>query len=67
MSKTIRVDEDTYAALTELKDEDESYDDLLARLVTERPKAVDAGLWGGAEAESARKARSEMKENVDHT
>ncbi|PSP28594.1 hypothetical protein BRC65_02020 [Halobacteriales archaeon QH_2_65_14] len=67
MSKPIRVEEDTHAALAALKDEDETFDDLLSRLVRERRDLVreGAGLWSGTDAaEKARKYRKEMKEDV---
>lgn len=67
MSKSIRVDDDTHAALTSLKGEDETFDELLTRLIRERRDAIreGAGLWEGTDAaERAREAREEMKQNV---
>jgi len=67
MSKSIRVEEDTHAALAALKGEDESFDEVLSRLLRERRDAVDAGagLWEGTDAaEGAREARERMKEDV---
>jgi predicted CopG family antitoxin len=67
MSKRIRVDEDTHAALAALKGEDESFDDLLSRLLRERRETVDsgAGLWADTDAaDSARDARQQMKDDV---
>ena len=67
MSKSIRVDEETHAALAALKRDDETFDDLLSRLVAERRELVreGAGLWEGTDAaEKARGARDEMKEDV---
>lgn len=67
MSKSIRVDEDTHAALASLKGEDETFDELLSRLVAQRRERIrdGAGLWEGTDAaESARNARKEMKDNV---
>ena len=67
MSKTIRVDGDTHAALTALKEEDESFDDLLSRLVRERRELAreGAGLWSGTDAaERARESRGEMKREL---
>jgi predicted CopG family antitoxin len=67
MSKSIRVEEDTHAALAALKSEDETFDDLLSRLVRERRETIraGAGLWAGTDAaERAREARTEMKEDV---
>lgn len=67
MSKSIRVEDDTHAALSALKDEDETFDELLSRLVDERREHVraGAGLWSGTDAaERARNARDEMKHSV---
>lgn len=67
MSKTIRVDDDTHAALAALKGDDETFDELLSRLVRERRKSIGAGagLWKGSDAaEKARTARAEMKQGV---
>ena len=63
----IRVDEDVHAALSELKGEEESFSDLLARLLEERRESVraGAGLWAGTDAaERARDARDEMKHDL---
>lgn len=67
MSKTIRVDDDTHAALEALKGEGETFDDLLSRLVEERRETVrkGAGLWADSDAaERAREKRKEMKRGV---
>lgn len=67
MSKTIRVDDETHAALAALKGDDETFDELLSRLVAERREDVraGAGLWADSDAaEGARRAREEMKEGV---
>lgn len=67
MSKSIRVEEDTHAALAALKSEDETFDELLSRFVRERREAVreGAGLWEGTDAaEKAREARKRMKQDV---
>ncbi|RQG94548.1 DUF7557 family protein [Natrarchaeobius chitinivorans] len=67
MSKSIRVDEDTHAALSSLKGEDETFDELLSRLVEERRESVrsGAGLWKGTDAaEKARAVRNEMKRDL---
>lgn len=67
MSKTIRVDDDTHAALSSLKGDDETFDELLSRLVRERRESITAGagLWKGSDAaERARAAREEMKRGV---
>lgn len=67
MSKSIRVTDDTHAALAALKGEDETFDELLSRLIEERRESVreGAGLWQGTDAaEKAREARKDMKEGV---
>lgn len=67
MSKSIRVEEDTHAALAALKRDDESFDDLLSRLLRERRETIEAGagLWADTDAaDGARAARRELKEDV---
>lgn len=67
MSKSIRVDEETHAALAALKGDDETFDDVLSRLIRDRRESVreGAGLWEGTDAaEGARRARKEMKRSV---
>lgn len=64
MSKTIRVEDDTHAVLVALKGDEETFDELLSRLVRERHEVVreGAGLWDGTDAaEAAREKREEMK------
>lgn len=68
MSKSIRVDNGTHAALEALKGDDETFDELLTRLIRERREVVrqGAGLWSGTDAaEKAREARKQMKQNLD--
>lgn len=67
MSKSIRVDEETHAALSALKREDETYDDVLSRLLEKRREAVveGAGLWDESDAATAaRKAREGSKRSI---
>lgn len=67
MSKSIRVEDDTHAALTALKGDDETFNELLSRLIRDRRESVraGAGLWEGTDAaENAREARNDMKEGV---
>lgn len=67
MSKSIRVNEETHAALAALKSDDETFNDVLMRLVKDRREAIrdGAGLWEGTDAaEGARRARKEMKRGV---
>ena len=68
MSKSIRVGEETHAALAALKGDDETFDELLTRLLRERRETVraGAGLWEGTDAaDRARAKRREMKRGVD--
>jgi len=68
MSKSIRVSEHTHAALRELKREEETFDELLSRLVRERKELVreGAGLWSGSDAaEQARSARNSLKQQFE--
>lgn len=67
MSKTVRVADDTHAALDGLRGEDETFDDVISRLLTERRESAreGAGLWSGTDAaEKAREKRKEMKQDV---
>lgn len=67
VSKTIRIDEETHAALEALKNEDETFDDVISRLGDERRELIGtgAGLWEGTDAaEKAREARRQMKRGV---
>jgi predicted CopG family antitoxin len=67
MSKSIRVDDDTHAALSSLKGEEETFDELLSRLLSDRREQIraGAGLWAGTDAaEGARQARQEMKDSL---
>lgn len=67
MSKSIRVEEDTHAALAALKGDDESFDELLTRLLRDRKESIEsgAGLWAETDAaDGARRARRQMKEDI---
>ena len=67
MSKSIRVDDDTHAALTALKREGETYYDLISRLVEVRREAVSegAGLWEESDAAAAaRDARERLNDQL---
>ncbi|WP_181686608.1 antitoxin VapB family protein [Halorhabdus salina] len=67
MSKSIRVEEETHATLAKLKGEEESFDELLSRLIEDRREAIHsgAGLWDGSDAARvAREKRRAMKEDV---
>ena len=55
MSTSIRVSDDTKRMLERLKRQDETFDELLERLVrSENP--IDIGAWSEEEAERARAA-----------
>lgn len=67
MSKTIRVDDETHAELRRLKGDDETFDELISRLLRQRRETVrdGAGLWSGSNAaEKAREAREQMKQDI---
>lgn len=66
MSKTIRVDETTHADLARLKAEDESFDDVISRLLDRRRADIEAGAgyWSSDDADAAREQLREMKEGV---
>ncbi|MEF8774143.1 MAG: antitoxin VapB family protein [Halobacteriales archaeon] len=67
MSTTLRVSEETKAKLERLKPDDESFDELLARLADlEAHMERSAGAWRGSDrAEHARAERERMKESLD--
>jgi len=55
VSTSIRVSDETKEMLEELKREDETFDDLLERLVVaEHP--IEIGVWNEEEADRARSA-----------
>lgn len=67
MSKSIRVEEDTHAALESLKGDDETFDEVVSQLLRDRRKTMQegAGLWAETDApEKAREARKAMKQDV---
>jgi predicted CopG family antitoxin len=67
MSKSIRVDEDTHAALAAIKGDDETFDELLSRILRARRETVEAGagLWSDTDAATeAREKREQMKQDV---
>ena len=65
MSTTLRVSDETKAKLEALKDEDETFDELLDRL-TRRESPLEAGAWEGTgKAERARDAISRTRESFE--
>jgi predicted CopG family antitoxin len=64
MSTSIRVTDDTKRMLERLKREDETFDDLLARLAqSEQP--INVGAWSEEEADSARDAVARSRESFE--
>jgi len=67
MNKTIRLTAETHSALESLKDDDETFNDVVASLLEARQETIrdGAGLWEGTDApEKARAARTSMKQDV---
>lgn len=67
VSKRIRVDEETHAELAALTGGDETFDDVLSRLLEERRERIreGAGLWEDTDAaERASEVRESMKGTV---
>lgn len=64
MSTSIRVSNATKRMLESLKRDDETFDELLERLVqSERP--IDIGAWSEEDAERARAAVSRSRESFE--
>lgn len=64
VSTSIRVSEATKEKLERLKRPDESFDELLARLASER-EPVAVGAWSEEEAAAARGAIDSSRESFD--
>lgn len=64
MSTSIRVSDDTKRMLESLKREDETFDELLARLAKSE-KPIDVGAWSNEEAERAREAVKRSRESFE--
>ena len=64
MSTSIRVSDGTKRMLERLKREDETFDELLERLVlSENP--IDVGAWSEEDADRARAAVKRSRESFD--
>ena len=64
MSTSIRVSDDTKRMLERLKREDETFDELLERLVqSENP--IEIGAWSEDDAERAREAVKRSREGFE--
>lgn len=64
MSTSIRVSDDTKRILENLKQEDETFDELLERLAqSERP--IEIGAWNEKEADRARAAVKRSRESFE--
>lgn len=66
MSKTVRLDEDTHAILADLKGEEETFDEVIRRLLAERRERIreGAGYWDDDDAAVARTRHERMRESV---
>lgn len=66
MSTTIRVSDETKARLAELKREDETWDEFLARLATDG-SSMEPGVWRGTgKADAAREVVERSRESFEH-
>lgn len=64
MGTSIRVSDDTKRMLERLKQEDETFDELIARLVrSENP--IEVGAWSQEDAERARTAVERSRESFE--
>jgi predicted CopG family antitoxin len=64
MGSTIHVSDDTKELLERRKREDETYDELLARLATEGDDMV-AGSWSSEKADVARERVKKSRESFE--
>ncbi|MBP2251155.1 putative CopG family antitoxin [Halarchaeum solikamskense] len=64
MSTSIRVSDDTKRMLESLKQEDETFDDLLERLA-QSEKPIDIGAWSTEKAERARESVKRSRESFE--
>ncbi|MDR9430725.1 MAG: antitoxin VapB family protein [Natronomonas sp.] len=64
MSTSIRVSDDTKAMLERLKGDDETFDELLERLV-QREKPINVGAWSKKRADHAREAVDRSRESFE--
>jgi len=68
MSTSIRISEETKRKLEAVKEEDETFDDLLDRLVVTRTEAdvrAMAGFGGEGVADGMKAARKELNESLE--
>ena len=64
MSTSIRVTDDTKRMLERLKREDETFDELLERLV-QSDEPINVGAWSEEEADSAQDAVARSRESFE--
>lgn len=64
MSTSIRVSDDTKELLERLKQEDETFDELLHRLASEE-QPINIGAWSADEAEQARESVKQSRESFE--
>jgi len=62
MSTSIRVTDETKRMLESLKQEDETFDELLERLV-QSEKPINIGAWSEEQADQAREAVKRSRES----
>ena len=64
MGSTIRVSDNTKELLNRLKQEDETYDELLARLAREGD-TVNSGVWDEEQADAAREVLKQSRQSFE--
>lgn len=66
MSKTVRLDEETHSILAELKGDEETFDEVIRRLLSDRRERIrdGAGYWDEEDASVARERHERMRESV---
>jgi len=63
MGTTIRVSDDTKNLLDRLKREDETFDEVVARLARESD-SMNPGVWDEAQADAAREVLERSRERI---
>lgn len=66
MGEKIRLGEDTHDTLAALKGDEETFEDVIQRLLERRKERIrkGAGYWDEADAETARERLEELREGV---
>jgi predicted CopG family antitoxin len=63
MGTTIRVSDDTKELLERLKREEETFDEVVARLARESD-SMNAGVWDSEQADAAREVLQRSRESI---